>query len=224
MKLSKRATGALLLAVGSGVLAGQSAAMAAPGSAPVTAGQVASIEDEWGTEEVPFTIPLETVSEHLPLLPKGGQVSGGVPTSLLMPPVPDSKPGAQLIPDRVVPGVEVGKVGPRLQAALPLPTADHSTELGDLALDAPAAPLNAQGPGLTLGQPFSWVEGNSGSAADDVLTAGELDPQLITAPVQAIPGAKASLGKGDEKIAVTDSLTDLTSTTTGTMREVLDQA
>lgn len=57
-----------------------------------------------------------------------------------------------------------------------------------------------------------------------MLTAGELDPQLITAPVQAIPGAKASLGKGDEKIAVTDSLADLTSTTTGTMREVLDQA
>ncbi|WP_344446136.1 hypothetical protein, partial [Kitasatospora nipponensis] len=74
MKLSKRATGALLLAVGSGVLAGQSAAMAAPGNAPVTPGQVATIEEEWGTEEVPFTIPLETVSEHLPLLPKGGQV------------------------------------------------------------------------------------------------------------------------------------------------------
>lgn len=224
MKLSKRAAGALLLAVGSGVLAGQSAAVAAPGSTPVTPGQVAAIEDQWGTEEVPFTIPLETVSEHLPLLPKGGQVSGGVPTSLLMPPVPDSEPSGQLIPEKVVPGLEVGKVGPRVQAALPLPTADHSTELGDLMVDAPAAPLNAKGPGLSLGQPFAWVQGNGDDVADDVLTAGELDPQLVTAPVQAIPGAKATLGGGDEKISVTDSLADLTATTTGTMGEVLAQS
>ncbi|WP_345289277.1 hypothetical protein [Kitasatospora albolonga] len=224
MKLSKRAAGALLLAVGSGVLTGQAAAVAAPAhTEPMTAGQVAAMEDQLATEEVPFNIPLETVSEHLPIFPGDGHISGGVPTSLVMPPKPDEAPGGQLIPERVVPGLEVGRIGPRLQAALPLPTADRSTDLGDVALDAPAAPLNAQGPDLTLGHPFEWAQGNAATPVDDVLSAGELDPQLITNPVQAIPGAKASLGKGEEKLSVSDSLSDLTGTTAGTVREVLAQ-
>ncbi|GAA0674992.1 hypothetical protein GCM10010193_29950 [Kitasatospora atroaurantiaca] len=218
MKLSKRA-GALLLAVGAGVVTAQGAAAAAP----MTPGQVAAIEDELATKEVPFTIPLGAATDPLPLLPAGGKISGGVPTSLLMPPVPEGKADHQLIPDRIVPSIPTGKVGPALQASVPLPTADRSTELGDLLVDAPAAPLNAGGPGLTLGQPVTWVEGSSGQLADGALGFGEIDPQLITAPVQAIPGAKASLGGDDKRISVTDSLKSLTATTTGTVTGVLDQ-
>lgn len=148
---------------------------------------------------------------------------GGIPTSVLMPAVPEEGAGAQPVPDRIIPALGGGKVGPELQAALPLPAADRSTELGDLLLEAPAAPLNVAGPALTLGRPVSYVEGNSGHLTD-TLKFGELDPQLITAPVQAVPGAKASLGGGDKRISLTDSLEQLTTTTTATATGALEQA
>ncbi len=51
-----------------------------------------------------------------------------------------------------------------------------------------------------------------------------MDPQLITAPVQAVPGAKASLGGGDKRISVTESLEQLAATATATTTGVLEQA
>ncbi|WP_371480929.1 hypothetical protein [Kitasatospora sp. NBC_00315] len=218
MKFSKRA-GAMLLAVGAGVLASQGAAAAAG----ITPGQIGALEGQLATDQVPFDIPLGSATERLGLLPEGGHVHGGIPTSVLMPAVPEEGAGAQPVPDRIIPALGGGKVGPELQAALPLPAADRSTELGDLLLEAPAAPLNVAGPALTLGRPVSYVEGNSGHLTD-TLKFGELDPQLITAPVQAVPGAKASLGGGDKRISLTDSLEQLTTTTTATATGALEQA
>ena len=218
MKFSKRA-GAMLLAVGAGVLASQGAAAAAG----ITPGQIGALEGRLATNQVPFDIPLGSATERLGLLPEGGHVHGGIPTSVLMPAVPEEGAGAQPVPDRIIPALGGGKVGPELQAALPLPAADRSTELGDLLLEAPAAPLNVAGPALTLGRPVSYVEGNSGHLTD-ALKFGELDPQLITAPVQAVPGAKASLGGGDKRISLTDSLEQLTTTTTATATGALEQA
>ncbi len=74
MKFSKRA-GAMLLAVGAGMLASQGSASAAP----VGPEHVGALEDALATRQVPADIPLT---------PLGSQVSAGIPTSLLMPPVP----------------------------------------------------------------------------------------------------------------------------------------
>ncbi|GAA2129564.1 hypothetical protein GCM10009760_00920 [Kitasatospora kazusensis] len=211
MKLSKRA-GALLLAAGAGVLASQGAAAATP----MTPGQVAAVENDLATKQVPFEIPLGSATDPLGLLPEGGKISGGVPTSLVMPPVPEAAAKHQLIPDRIVPALNAGQVGPALKASVPLPTADRSTDLGDLRLDAPAAPLHTAGPALGLGQPVSLSPGADGDVA-----FGDIDPRLITAPVQAIPGAKASLGGSDKHLSVDDSLKNLAGTTTGTVTEVL---
>ncbi|WP_441245507.1 hypothetical protein [Kitasatospora sp. McL0602] len=216
MKLSKRA-GALLLAAGAGVIAGSGVAAATP----MTPGQVAAVENELSTREVPFDIPLGGATDKLGLLPEGGRISGGVPTSLVMPPVPDAHGKHQIIPDRIVPALSTGRVGPALEAAVPLPAADRSTELGNLLLDAPAAPLHTAGPALTMGQPITLAEGPDGRPQDGELGFGELDPQVIAAPVQAIPGAKATLGSPDKHLSVTDSVRDLTGTTTGTVTDVL---
>ncbi|MDH6576787.1 hypothetical protein [Kitasatospora sp. MAP5-34] len=216
MKLSKRA-GALLLVAGAGVLAGQGAAAATP----MTPGQVAAVENDLATKQVPFEIPLGSATDPLGLLPEGGKISGGVPTSLVMPPVPDANARHQLIPDHVVPALNAGRVGPALQAAVPLPTADRSTNLGDLRLDAPGAPLHTAGPALGLGQPVAMIEGSSGHPADGDVAFGDIDPRLITGPVQAIPGAKASLGGNDKHLSVDDSLKNLAGSTTGTVSEVL---
>ncbi|AUG77946.1 hypothetical protein CFP65_3139 [Kitasatospora sp. MMS16-BH015] len=219
MKLSKRA-GALLLAAGAGVVA-------APGVATATAmtpGQVAAVEHELSGREVPFEIPLGGATDKLGVLPEGGKISGGVPTSLVMPPVPEEHAKHQLIPDHVVPAVNAGRVGPSLQAAVPLPAADRSTELGNLLLDAPAAPLHTAGPALTMGQPLSLVDGPDGRPQDQDVAFGELEPQLIAAPVQAIPGAKATLGGPEKHLSVTGAAKDLTDTTTGTVTEVLNSS
>jgi hypothetical protein len=219
MKLSKRA-GAMLLAVGAGVLASQGAA-AATG---ITPDQVGALEGRLATGQVPFDVPLGAATDHLGLLPQGGRLHGGIPTSLVMPAVPEKEQGNQLVPERIIPALSGGKVGPELQAAVPLPTADRSTDLGDLLVDAPAAPLNLAGPALTLGRPVSYVEGNSGTLTDSALRFGEIDPQLITAPVQAVPGAKASLGGSDKRISVAESVENLAATTTATATGVLEQA
>ncbi len=219
MKLSKRA-GALLLAAGAGVIASQGAAAATP----MTPGQVAAVENDLATKQVPFEIPLGAATDPLGLLPEGGKVSGGVPTSLVMPPVPDGATKHQLIPDRIVPALNAGRVGPALNASVPLPTADRSTDLGDLRLDAPAAPLHAAGPALGLGQPLALTEGATGRPVDDDVAFGDIDPRLITAPVQAIPGAKASLGGDDKHLSVTDSAKNLMDSTAGTVNEVLNHS
>lgn len=219
MKFSKRA-GAMLLAVGAGVLASQGAATAAA----LTPHQVGALEGQLATDQVPFDIPLGSAADTLGLLPQGGHVHGGVPTSVLMPAPPEEGAGNQPVPDRIIPALGGGKVGPELQAALPLPAADPSTGLGDLLVDAPAAPLNLAGPALTLGRPVSYVAGEDGRPADGALKFGEVDPQLITAPVQAVPGAKASLGGGDKRISVTESLEQLAATATATTTGVLEQA
>ncbi len=219
MKFSKR-TGAMLLAVGAGVLASQGAAAAAG----ITPDQVGALEGRLATGQVPFDIPLGAATEHLGLLPEGGHIHGGIPTSVVMPAVPEKQAGNQLVPERIIPALAGGKVGPELQAALPLPTADRSTDLGDVLLEAPAAPLSLAGPALTLGRPVSYVEGNSGQLTDGALKFGEIDPQLITAPVQAVPGAKASLGGSDKRISVAESVENLAATTTATATGVLEQA
>ncbi|GJF29810.1 hypothetical protein KNE206_25100 [Kitasatospora sp. NE20-6] len=208
MKLSKRAAGALLLAVGAGVLAGQGAAEARP----MTPGEVAALEDGLAGQEVPFNVPL-------PLLTQTGTLSGGLPASPLQPPVPEENPGSQLIPSRIVPALNAGRVGPAVDAVVPLPAADSSTELGQAVLAVPAAPIRTSGPALELGQPVRYATDHSGEFADGALSFGELDPQLVTAPVQAVPGAKASLGGDDQKVSVTDTVGNLTAAATGALSE-----
>ncbi|WP_431679203.1 hypothetical protein [Kitasatospora sp. KL5] len=208
MKLSKRATGALLLAVGAGVVSAQGAAEARP----MTPGEVAAVEDGLAGQEVPFNVPL-------PLLTQTGTLSGGLPASPLQPPVPEERPGSQLVPDRIVPAVNTGRVGPAVDAVVPLPAADSSTELGQAVLNVPAAPIRTAGPALELGQPVRYATDHSGEFADGALSFGELDPQLVTAPVQAVPGAKASLGGDDQKVSVTDAVGNLTATATGALSD-----
>ncbi|MEV4556691.1 hypothetical protein AB0K51_06805 [Kitasatospora sp. NPDC049285] len=220
MKLSKRATGALLLAVGAGVVAAQGAAQAAP----KTPADVAAIENGLATQEVPFTIPLSAATAPLPLLPDGGEIHGGIPTSPLMPPTETGQSPSQPMPDHVLPAINGGKAGPSLGATLPLPEADHGAELGTLGLDAPAAPLNLAGPAVGLGRPVSFVQGESGQLTDAALTLDKVDPHLVTGPVQAVPGASASLGGEQDQISVTDSAKNLAATTTGTVGGIMDQA
>ncbi|MFJ5230786.1 hypothetical protein ACIQBJ_12945 [Kitasatospora sp. NPDC088391] len=220
MKLSKRATGALLLAVGAGVAAAQGVSQAAP----KTPAEVAAIEDGLATREVPFSIPLSAATAPLPLLPDGGEIHGGVPTSPLMPPTETNADPNQPIPDHVVPALNGGKAGPSLAAALPLPEVDRGAELGTLGLDAPAAPLNLGGPAVGLGHPVSFAEGEGGRVADAALSLDKVDPHLVTAPVQAVPGAKASLGGEQDQISLTDSARNLVGTTTATTGEMLNQA
>ncbi|ROR43781.1 hypothetical protein [Kitasatospora cineracea] len=220
MKLSKRATGALLLAVGAGVVAAQGAAQAAP----KTPAEVAAIENGLATQEVPFSIPLSAATAPLPLLPDGGEVHGGIPTSPLMPPTGTDQSPTRPIPDHVLPALNGGKAGPSLGAVLPLPEVDRGAELGTLGLDAPAAPLNLGGPAVGLGQPVSFVEGRGGRLTDAALTLDKVDPHLVTAPVQAVPGASASLGGEQDQISVTDSVRNLAATTTATTGEMMNQA
>ncbi|MFE7565308.1 hypothetical protein [Kitasatospora sp. NPDC057500] len=209
MKFSKRA-GAVLLAVGAGVLASPGSASAAP----IGPDQVGALEEQLATQQVPVDIPLA---------PLDSRISGAIPTSLLMPPAPTHTTGDALIPDRIVPALGIGKVGPTAKAELPLPLLDHSADLGELLLDAPAAPLHADTPAVGLGKPLSLVEDGTGQLADGRLKLGELDPKLVTGAVQAVPGAKATLGTEDERISVTDSVGNLATTATATTTGVVQE-
>ncbi|MEV7778224.1 hypothetical protein [Kitasatospora sp. NPDC088351] len=210
MKFSKRA-GAMLLAVGAGVLASQGAASAAA----VNPDQVGALEDQLATQQVPL---------DLPLTPLGSRISGGIPASLVMPPVPGHTTGDALVPERILPALGTGKVGPTAKADLPLPLVDRGAALGELLLEAPAAPLHADTPGVGLGRPLALVQDGTGQLADGRLKVGEIDPRLITGTVQAVPGAKASLGNEDERISVTDSVGNLAETTTATTTGVVQQS
>ncbi|MFF2042512.1 hypothetical protein ACFVVX_18995 [Kitasatospora sp. NPDC058170] len=210
MKFSKRA-GAMLLAVGAGVLASQGAASAAP----VGPEQVGALEDTLATQQVPAEVPLT---------PLGSRVTAGIPTSLVMPAVPGRTTGGELIPDRIVPALGIGKVGPTAKAELPLPLVDQGADLGEVLLEAPNTPLHADTPGIGVGKPLSLAQDGTGQLADGRLKVDELDPRLITGAVQVVPGATASLGKEDERISVTDSVDNLATTTTATTTGVLQQA
>ncbi|MFF7586851.1 hypothetical protein ACFZCK_05060 [Kitasatospora purpeofusca] len=209
MRFSKRA-GAMLLAVGAGMLASQGAASAAP----VGPEQVGALEEQLATQQVPVDIPLA---------PLDSRISGGIPTSLVMPPVPAHTTGDALIPERIVPPLGTGRVGPTAKAELPLPLLDQGADLGELLLDAPAAPLHADTPGIGLGKPLSLAKDGTGQLADGRVKVDEIDPRLVTGAVQAVPGASATLGNEDERISVTDSVDNLatttTATTTGVVRE-----
>ncbi|MGW2252261.1 hypothetical protein ACWCXH_18955 [Kitasatospora sp. NPDC001660] len=209
MKFSKRA-GAMLLAVGAGMLASQGSACAAP----VGLDQVGALEDGLVTREVPADIPLA---------PLGSHVKAGIPTSLVMPSAPGRTTGTELIPDRLIPELRTGEVGPGAKAELPVPLVDESTDLGRMVLDAPAAPLRADTPGLALGKPLSLAQDGTGQLADGRLKVDEVDPRLVTGAVQAVPGAKATLGDEDHRISVTDKVRDLAATTTATSTGVVQQ-
>ncbi|MEU6231945.1 hypothetical protein [Kitasatospora sp. NPDC047058] len=209
MKFSKRA-GAMLLAVGAGMLASPGAASAAV----LNPDQVGALEDRLATQQVPVDVPLA---------PLDSRISGGIPTSLVMPPVPGRTTGTELLPDRLVPALGTGKVGPTAKAELPLPLVDQGADLGEVLLEAPAAPLHADTPGVGLGKPLALAQDGTGQLADGALKVGEVDPRLITGAVQAVPGAKATLGNEDERISVTDSLEGLAATTTATTTGVVQQ-
>ncbi|MGW6916760.1 hypothetical protein ACWGB8_23480 [Kitasatospora sp. NPDC054939] len=209
MKFSKRA-GAMLLAVGAGMVASQGAASAAG----LTPEQVGALEDRLATQQVPVEVPLT---------PLDSRISGGIPSSLVMPPVPAHTTGDALLPERLVPPLGTGKVGPTAKAELPLPIVDEAADLGELLVEAPAAPLRADTPGLGLGKPLALAQDGTGQLADGSLKVDEVDPRLITGAVQAVPGAKATLGNEDERISVTDSVENLTATTTATATGVLQQ-
>ncbi|MGW4893746.1 hypothetical protein ACWEQL_15995 [Kitasatospora sp. NPDC004240] len=202
MRFSKRA-GAMLLAVGAGVVATQGTASAAQ----PTPGQVGALEEKLATQQVPVDVPLS---------PLGSRISGGVPTSLVMPPVPAHTTGDALLPDRLVPALGTGKVGPTAKAELPLPLVDDAADLGEVLVDAPAAPLKADTPGLALGKPLALAQDGTGQLAGGNLKVDEVDPRLITGAVQAVPGAKATLGNEGERISVTDSVENLAATATAT--------
>ncbi|MFE7595253.1 hypothetical protein ACFU6K_38220 [Kitasatospora sp. NPDC057512] len=212
MKFSKRA-GVMLLAVGAGVLASQGAASAA---APIGPDQVGALEDSLATQQVPADIPLA---------PLGSRLTAGIPTSLLMPPVPGrttSSDGA-LLPEQILPQLTTGRVGPSAKAELPLPLVDQGADLGKVLLDAPAAPLHAKTPGLTLGQPLALARDGAGQLADGRLKVDEIDPRLVSGAVQVVPGAKASLGGEDSRISLTDTAGALAGTTATTATTVVGQ-
>ncbi|WP_030393799.1 hypothetical protein [Kitasatospora purpeofusca] len=209
MRFSKRA-GAMLLAVGAGMLASQGAASAAP----VGPEQVGALEEQLATQQVPVDIPLA---------PLDSRISGGIPTSLVMPPVPAHTTGDALIPERIVPPLGTGRVGPTAKAELPLPLLDQGADLGELLLDAPAAPLHADTPGIGLGKPLSLTKDGTGQLADGRVKVDEIDPRLVTGAVQAVPGASATLGNEDERISVTDSVDNLATTTTATTTGVVQE-
>ncbi|MER6304277.1 hypothetical protein ABT247_32690 [Kitasatospora sp. NPDC001539] len=209
MKFSKRA-GAMLLAVGAGMLASQGAASAAP----VSPDQVGALEDKLATQQVPADVPLTPLGSHL---------QAGIPTSLVMPPVPGRTTDNGLIPAHLVPQLGTGKVGPSAKAQLPLPLVDQSADLGEVLLEAPAAPLQAKTPGLDVGKPLALVQDGTGQLADGRLKVGEVDPRLVPGAVQAVPGATASLGGDESRLSVTDEVNDLADTATATTTGVLQQ-
>ncbi|MFD8087425.1 hypothetical protein ACFV4F_37700 [Kitasatospora sp. NPDC059722] len=211
MKFSKRA-GAMLLAVGAGVLASQGAASAAP----MSPDQVGALEDRLATQQVPADIPLAPLDSHL---------TAGIPTSLVMPPAPGrtTSTSTELLPDRLVPELRTGKVGPSAKAELPVPLVDQSTDLGKVLLDAPAAPLRADTPGLALGKPLSLAQDGTGQLAGGRLKVDEVDPRLVTGAVQAVPGATATLGNEDHRLSVTDEVNDLATTTAATTTGVVQE-
>jgi hypothetical protein len=218
MKLSKRTGVLLLAAVGASAVAGQGAAQAAPAS-PMTPGQVAALEEGLATKTVPLRVPLETVTQHAPMLPLGGAINGAVPASPVLPPVPSEQGQHDVMPDKVVPPLNFSKVGPSLDTAVPLPALADGVRPGNLDLNSPAEPLKAVGPAVGVGHPLSFVEGTDGQLKDGGLSAGDLDPRLLPGAVSALPGAKAQLGGGAQKAPVLDSAQRLLDTTSATLDE-----
>ncbi|MFH9352680.1 hypothetical protein [Kitasatospora sp. NPDC017646] len=209
MKFSKRA-GALLLAVGAGVLASQGPTCAAS----VSPDQVGALEDRLSTQQVPADVPLA---------PLGSHVTAGIPTSLVMPPVPGRTTDNGLVPDHLVPQLPTGRIGPSAEAQLPLPLVDRGADLGEALLEAPAAPVQAKTPGLDVGRPLALVQDGTGQLADGRLRVDEVDPRLVPGAVQTVPGATASLGGDQERLSATDAVNDLADTTAGTAGGVLSR-
>ncbi|MFH8381055.1 hypothetical protein ACH4E7_08930 [Kitasatospora sp. NPDC018058] len=209
MKFSKRA-GVMLLAVGAGMLASQGSACAAP----VSPDQVGALEGKLATRLVPADVPLTPLGSHL---------HSDIPTSLLMPPAPGRTTDNGLLPDHLVPRLATGKVGPGAKAQLPLPLVDQGADLGEVLLEAPAAPLQAETPGMDVGKPLALVHDGTGQLADGRLKVDEVDPRLVSGAVQTVPGATASLGGDESRLSVTDEVNDLADTTTATATGVLRQ-
>jgi hypothetical protein len=233
MKLSKRSGATLLLAVGASSIAGQAVASAAPAApaSPVSAGQVAELENGLASQTVPLHVPLETVTQYAPMLPLGGDISGTLPASPVLPPVPAQQGSTpqdqaqqgraqQLVPDQLVPQLNFSKVGPGLQAALPLPALADGVRPGTLGLDAPQAPLHAVGPALGVGHPVSYTPGDK--PEDSTLAPGDLDPRLVPAAVSLVPGAKASLGGPEQRISVLKATEGLLTTGAAVLQEARD--
>ncbi|MFE0460568.1 hypothetical protein ACFW1A_15115 [Kitasatospora sp. NPDC058965] len=218
MKLSKRTGVLLLAAVGASAVAGQGAAQAAP-AAPMTPGQVAALEDGLASRTVPVHVPLETVTQHAPMLPLGGAVDGALPASPVLPPVPAEQGRHELMPDQVVSPLNFSKVGPSLQTALPLPALADGVRPGKLGLDSPEEPLKAVGPAVGVGHPLGFVEGADGKLQDGALSTGDLDPRLVPAAVSALPGANAQLGGADQQAPLTDQAQRLLGTASATLDE-----
>jgi hypothetical protein len=218
MKLSKRTGVLLLAAVGASAVAGQGAAQAAP-AAPMTPGQVAALEDGLATRTVPVRVPLETVTQHAPMLPLAGDINGALPASPVLPPVPSEQGRHEVMPDQVVPPLNFSKVGPSLDTAVPLPALADGVRPGSLGLDSPAAPLKAVGPAVGVGHPLGFVEGADGRLQDGALSTGDLDPRLVPAAVSALPGANAQLGGAGQQAPLTDQAQRLLGTASATLDE-----
>ncbi|GAA1970099.1 hypothetical protein [Kitasatospora viridis] len=214
MKLSKR-SGALLLAAGASAIAGQAvaqtAAQAAPAT-PMTPGQVAALENGLATKTVPLRVPLETVTQHAPMLPLAGDVHGALPASPVLPPVPSEQGKHELMPDQVVPPLNFSRVGPSLETALPLPAVADGVRPGNLDLDSPQSPLKAIGPAVGVGHPLSFVEGADGQLKDGSLSTGDLDPRLVPGAISAVPGAKATLGGPQQNTTLLQAAQNLLAT------------
>lgn len=220
MKFSKRTGVLMLAAVGASALAGQGAAMAAT---PMTPGQVAALENSLASKTVPFRVPLETVTEKAPMLPLGGDISGAIPSSPVLPPTPTEQDRHQLVPDKVVPALNFSKVGPSLDTVLPLPALADGVRPGALSLDAPQQPLSAVGPAVGLGHPLGFAEGADGQVKDGALSTGDLDPRLIPGAVSAVPGAQAQLGGPDKHVSVVGTAHNLLETVAGAAAEAQSQ-
>ncbi|WP_157537935.1 hypothetical protein [Kitasatospora azatica] len=217
MELSKR-TGALLLVVGASAAAAQGVAAAAPAT-PMTPGQVAALENGLATRTVPLRIPLKTVSDAAPMLPLSGDLSGAVPASPVLPPVPAEQDRHQVMPDKVVPALNFSKVGPSLDTAVPLPALADGVRPGNLDLNSPEAPLKAVGPAVGVGHPLSFVEGADGQLKDGALSAGDLDPRVLPGAISAVPGAKASLGGPDKHTSLAETAQNLLAATSAVAEE-----
>jgi hypothetical protein len=215
MKFSTRA-GVLLFAFGATAASAQSLASAVE----PTPAQVASREAALSRATVPVNAPVGDVLRQASAPLPGPSLSGELPAAPLLPPPPAQYRPNSLLPEPLVQPLTVTRRTPGLGASVPLPGYGKCLEPGRLDLDAPSSPLRTAGPALGLGDPLKFHPRAPGDTHRGLLEFGKPNPQLITAPLSAVPGASAKLSPENHPLSLPRTMSNGLDTTKAVSKEL----
>ncbi|MFD0329987.1 hypothetical protein ACFQZC_21710 [Streptacidiphilus monticola] len=220
---SIRAAAALTACVSAPALA--VAGATAAHAAGMTPEQAQAVEQQVAPEQVPFTVPLGGLFEHITGKPSSAGVQGAIPASPLAPPTTAGQgAGPDLVPDPLVPPLQTGDRTPALDLSAPLPTTTGTLADDAAHLGLPAAPVHGLGAGLGLGHPVSYDGPGMTRAmpADQTLPQLDLDhlaPAVQAPTMQTSPGGRLSVDQKTSDASLLQPLDGVIASANGALHQ-----